>query len=71
MITTYRAAAGIDVQSPSNTINRNISHDNEDSGIQLYNGANNCLVFDNVSYGNGDHGLVADQQERDMPSVEP
>src|SRR5262249_40477338 len=35
----------------------NISHDNEDSGIQLYPGASNCLVFNNVCYHNGDHGI--------------
>jgi parallel beta-helix repeat protein len=52
-----RAAPGIDVRSPDNTIDRNVVHDNEDSGIQLYNGANGSVVFDNLSYGNGDHGI--------------
>jgi parallel beta-helix repeat protein len=33
-----RAAPGIDVRSSGNTVEGNISHDNEDSGIQFYNG---------------------------------
>ena len=52
-----RAAPGIDVRSPGNTIDRNVVHDNEDSGIQLYNGADTSLVYDNVAYHNGDHGI--------------
>ncbi len=52
-----RAAPGIDVRSPGNTVDRNTSHGNEDSGIQLYNGASSSVVYDNVSYGNGDHGI--------------
>ncbi|MEA2579749.1 MAG: hypothetical protein QOE83_641, partial [Actinomycetota bacterium] len=52
-----RAAPGIDVRSPGNTIVGNISHDNEDSGIQLYNGANDSIVYDNLTYNNGDHGI--------------
>jgi parallel beta-helix repeat protein len=52
-----RAAPGIDVRSPGNTITGNITYQNEDSGIQLYNGANGSVVTDNVSYGNGDHGI--------------
>ena len=52
-----RAAPGIDIRSPGNVIDRNTSYGNEDSGIQLYNGANGSVVFDNLSYGNGDHGI--------------
>jgi hypothetical protein len=52
-----RAAVGIDVRSPTNTIRNNLSHDNEDSGMQFYNGANGNLVIDNVVYRNGDHGI--------------
>lgn len=52
-----RAAPGIDIRSPGNTITDNITYQNEDSGIQLYNGANNSVVTNNVSYGNGDHGI--------------
>jgi parallel beta-helix repeat protein len=52
-----RQAPGIDVRSSGNTIANNISHDNEDSGIQFYPGAVNNLVYNNVSYNNGDHGI--------------
>jgi parallel beta-helix repeat protein len=53
-----RRAPGIRVsQSPANTIDRNITYDNEDSGIECFAGADNTLVLENVSYGNGDHGI--------------
>jgi PKD repeat protein len=53
-----RATAGIRIyQSPGNIVDRNITHDNQDSGIECYPGANNTLVYDNVSYNNGDHGI--------------
>lgn len=52
-----RAAPGIDVRGVSNVIRANILHHNEDSGIQLYNGANATLVAANVVYDNGDHGI--------------
>jgi parallel beta-helix repeat protein len=52
-----RAAPGIDVRGVGNVIRGNILHDNEDSGIQLYNGANGTLVAANVVYDNGDHGI--------------
>ncbi|MDX6211624.1 MAG: hypothetical protein QOF82_711, partial [Frankiales bacterium] len=52
-----RAATGIDVRAPGNTIDRNRVYNNEDSGIQLYNGADGTVVYDNLSYGNGDHGI--------------
>ena len=53
-----RAAPGIRIyQSVGNVVDRNITHDNEDSGIEVYPGANNTLVYDNVSYNNGDHGI--------------
>ena len=53
-----RATAGIRIyQSPGNVVDRNITHDNQDSGIECYPGANNTLVYDNVSYDNGDHGI--------------
>jgi parallel beta-helix repeat protein len=47
-----RNAPGIDVRTAGNTITRNISHDNEDSGLQFYPGADNNLVAGNVSYHN-------------------
>jgi parallel beta-helix repeat protein len=52
-----RAAPGIDVRAVGNTIEWNISHDNEDSGLQFYPGAANNLVIGNVAYDNGDHGI--------------
>jgi parallel beta-helix repeat protein len=52
-----RAAPGIDVRGYSNTIDRNISHDNEDSGLQFYTGSHDNLVVDNLAYHNGDHGI--------------
>ena len=53
-----RATAGIRIyQSPGNVVDRNITHDNQDSGIECYPGANNTLIYDNVSYDNGDHGI--------------
>jgi PKD repeat protein len=45
------------VISPGNTLIRNITHDNEDSGINIYPGGNNTLVTLNVTYNNGDHGI--------------
>ncbi|MEA2522407.1 MAG: hypothetical protein QOI81_2053 [Actinomycetota bacterium] len=51
------AAPGIDIRANGNTIDRNTTYSNEDSGIQLYNGATGDVVIDNLSYGNGDHGI--------------
>jgi len=53
-----RAASGIRLYSaPGNTISSNVSHDNEDSGIESYTGANNETIVNNVTYANGDHGI--------------
>jgi parallel beta-helix repeat protein len=52
-----RAAVGINVTSPGNIIVHNVTYANEDSGIQVYTGANNTLVTGNLSYDNGDHGI--------------
>jgi parallel beta-helix repeat protein len=53
-----RAAAGIDVfASNNNLIEFNVSHHNEDSGIEFRSGSNNNLVVNNVTYLNGDHGI--------------
>jgi parallel beta-helix repeat protein len=53
-----RAAAGIHLyDAPANTVAGNISHDNEDSGINIYPGSSGCTVYDNVTYNNGDHGI--------------
>jgi hypothetical protein len=35
----------------------NVTHDNEDSGINIYPGGNNTLATSNVTYNNGDHGI--------------
>jgi len=52
-----RAANGIDVEwSPGARIENNLCHDNQDSGIQFYNGSNGCLSRNNISWSNGDHG---------------
>jgi parallel beta-helix repeat protein len=52
-----RNANGINVNSPGTTVLRNVTHDNEDSGIQFVTGANNGLAALNVTYNNGDHGI--------------
>ncbi|HEV8450125.1 MAG TPA: right-handed parallel beta-helix repeat-containing protein [Gaiellales bacterium] len=53
-----RAAAGIHLyDAPGNTVTENISHNNEDSGINIYPNSNNCTVTNNVTYNNGDHGI--------------
>ena len=52
-----RAATGIDVRSPGTTVVGNVTYGNEDSGVQLYNGAHRSVVVNNVTYGNGDHGI--------------
>lgn len=52
-----RAAPGIDLRSGGNTVIGNRTHDNEDSGIQLYPGSDGNLIAGNVSWNNGDHGI--------------
>ncbi|GAA3585106.1 right-handed parallel beta-helix repeat-containing protein [Kribbella ginsengisoli] len=52
-----RNANGINVVSPGNSVLRNVTHDNEDSGIQFYTGGNDNLAALNVTYNNGDHGI--------------
>ncbi|GAA1964306.1 hypothetical protein GCM10009817_00040 [Terrabacter lapilli] len=52
-----RNANGINLTSPGNTVIGNVTHDNEDSGIQVFAGGNNNLVSLNVTYNNGDHGI--------------
>jgi parallel beta-helix repeat protein len=53
-----RAAAGIFVKgSTGNTVIANRTHDNEDSGIGTWDGANNTVIANNVVYRNGDHGI--------------
>ncbi len=55
-----RAAAGIDVRNGTgNAILANRTHDNEDSGINMWTGLadGGNVAADNVSYANGDHGI--------------
>jgi parallel beta-helix repeat protein len=53
-----RAASGIRLyHATGNTVSSNVSHHNEDSGIELFTSSNNNLVVNNVSYDNGDHGV--------------
>ena len=52
-----RAAVGIDIRAASNNITRNVTFDNEDSGINIWDGAHGSYIANNVSYRNGDHGI--------------
>ena len=55
-----RAAAGIDVRAGlGNQVYANVSHDNEDSGINAWTGVatGSNVFYDNVTYANGDHGI--------------
>jgi Right handed beta helix region len=52
-----RNANGIDDTAPGNTIVHNRTYSNEDSGINIFPGANRTIVSGNVSYHNGDHGI--------------
>jgi parallel beta-helix repeat protein len=53
-----RAASGIRFySSPGNTAIANVSHHNEDSGMEFDVSSGNSLVLDNVTYHNGDHGI--------------
>jgi len=45
------------VKSSGNTITANYTHDNEDTGVQLYSGASGNVVSNNVIVNNGDHGI--------------
>ena len=52
-----RAASGIYLFGcPSNTLRRNRVHDNEDTGLHIQSGSNNCIQYLNRSWNNGDHG---------------
>jgi parallel beta-helix repeat protein len=53
-----RAAAGIDLRgSTGNTVIANRLHDNEDSGLNIWNGSDGTLAVNNVIWSNGDHGI--------------
>lgn len=60
-----RAAAGIDIRGGSAvTVVGNVSHHNEDSGLNLTTSQGN-VVSGNVLYANGDHGI----DDRDTPNT--
>ena len=66
-----RAAEGIFLRGAPATSSRRIGrHDNEDSGIGLWNGANNTLVANNSVFRNGDHGIdtLSSTGERSSPT---
>ena len=52
-----RIAPGMWATASGNTFLGNVSHDNEDSGLNFTSGGNNNLVALNVFYNNGDHGV--------------
>jgi hypothetical protein len=53
-----RAANGINLfNCPGNVIRSNRTHDNQDSGLQVESGSNDCLLTQNMSWHNGDHGF--------------
>ena len=55
---SVRRANGINLFSaPGNVIQGNRLHDNQDSGVHLGDGSHTCLLFNNRSWNNGDHGF--------------
>ncbi len=55
---TTRQANGIYLfGAPSNVLRRNRVHHNQDSGMQIQSGSNDCLSIHNRSWSNGDHGF--------------
>lgn len=54
-----RRATGIDISSGSTgaVVQRNVTHDNDDSGIEIFTGSTGAVVRRNVTYDNGDHGI--------------
>ena len=52
-----RAAIGILAIGTNTSILDNVTHDNEDTGLQFGTGGNNGLASGNVVYNNGDHGI--------------
>jgi parallel beta-helix repeat protein len=52
------SASGIYLHnSPANTIQRNRTYSNEDTGIQIQSGSNGCISLQNISWSNLDHGF--------------
>ena len=56
-IVSHTASAASKRSGSNNTVRANVSHDNEDSGIQFYTGGDNGMAALNVTYNNGDHGI--------------
>jgi hypothetical protein len=56
------------VRTVGNVIANNVSHDNEDSGLQFYPGAADNLVI-TVAIGNGDHRIDDYQATRPASSA--
>ena len=44
-------------ESPGNVLQRNNVHHNQDTGLEIQTGSNNCVSLQNVSWSNGDHGF--------------
>jgi parallel beta-helix repeat protein len=42
--------------APGNTVMGNRLYENQDSGVQINAGSNDCLLYNNRSWNNGDHG---------------
>jgi parallel beta-helix repeat protein len=52
-----RAANGIYLFGcPGNVLRRNRLHHNQDTGLDIQNGSNDCVAYLNRSWSNGDHG---------------
>ena len=52
-----RVAKGIYLNgAPNNTLVGNWLHHNQDTGLQINSGSNDCIVYNNQSWSNGDHG---------------
>lgn len=57
-VTNWVPSAGAAAVPASNiTVQRNVSYNNDDSGIQVYGGSQNITVRRNLVYANGDHGI--------------
>ncbi len=53
-----RAAAGFDVRNGSgNLLTANVSHDNEDSGFNVWTDSASTRLTNSTAYANGDHGI--------------
>jgi parallel beta-helix repeat protein len=54
----WRAAKGILLQSsPGNVVAGNRTYENQDTGIQVNAGSDDCILYNNRSWHNGDHGF--------------